>query len=108
MHRYIVWTGLLGTIEHDKETDTFRLKKLIIHENYNVSTYENDIALLELKGSPGATGECSLEQSTPACIPWSEHMFKAGDRCKVSGWGLEKGICFNAYYKNALFVSLVF
>ncbi|KFO86220.1 Complement factor I, partial [Buceros rhinoceros silvestris] len=91
IHRYIVWTGLLGTIEHDKEADTFRVKKLIIHENYNVSTYENDIALLQLKGSPGPAGECSVAQSTPACIPWSEHMFKAGDRCKVSGWGLEKG-----------------
>ncbi|NWI33495.1 CFAI factor, partial [Sula dactylatra] len=85
---YRVWVGLLHTIQYNKETSTFRLKQLIVHENYNASTYENDIALLELRG-PGQ--ECSLEHSTPACIPWSEHMFKAGDRCKVSGWGLEKG-----------------
>uniref|UniRef100_A0A8C9FXL7 Kazal-like domain-containing protein n=1 Tax=Pavo cristatus TaxID=9049 RepID=A0A8C9FXL7_PAVCR len=73
------------------ETDTYRLKQLIIHENYNAATYENDIALLELKGH--GKGECSLKYSTPACIPWSEHMFKAGDKCKVSGWGLEKAQC---------------
>lgn len=106
VHLYRVWVGLLHTILYDKETDTFSLNRLIIHENYNASTYENDIALLELKGF--GKGECSLQQTTPACIPWSEYMFKAGDRCKVSGWGLEKGICFSAYYKNVLFVSLAF
>ncbi|XP_075565192.1 complement factor I isoform X2 [Pelecanus crispus] len=89
VHLYRVWVGLLHTILYDRDTDTFRLKQLIIHENYNASTYENDIALLELKGYE--KGECFLEHTTPACIPWSEYMFKAGDRCKVSGWGLEKG-----------------
>uniref|UniRef100_A0A8B9F3Y5 Complement factor I n=1 Tax=Amazona collaria TaxID=241587 RepID=A0A8B9F3Y5_9PSIT len=89
VHLYLVWVGLLDTILYDRETDTLRLNRLIIHEKYNASTYENDIALLELRGS--VKGECSLDYSTPACIPWSEHMFKTGDRCKVSGWGLEKG-----------------
>uniref|UniRef100_A0A663MUT1 CFAI factor n=1 Tax=Athene cunicularia TaxID=194338 RepID=A0A663MUT1_ATHCN len=89
VHLYRVWIGLLHTAQHDKETDTFSLKQLIIHEKYNATTYENDIALLELKAF--ASGECPLKYSTPACIPWSEYMFKAGDRCKVSGWGLEEG-----------------
>ncbi|XP_032541051.1 complement factor I isoform X3 [Chiroxiphia lanceolata] len=90
VHLYRVWVGMLNTIQYDKETHTFRLKQLIIHENYNASTYENDIALLELSGS--GNGECSPDHnSIPACIPWSEYMFKTGDRCKISGWGLEKG-----------------
>ncbi|NXS80938.1 CFAI factor, partial [Erpornis zantholeuca] len=89
VHLYLIWVGMLNTIDYDKETDTFKLNQVIIHENYNASTYENDIALLELKGS--GHGECSLEgNSIPACVPWSEYMFKTGDRCKVSGWGLEK------------------
>uniref|UniRef100_A0A8C3P439 Complement factor I n=1 Tax=Cyanoderma ruficeps TaxID=181631 RepID=A0A8C3P439_9PASS len=90
VHLYLVWVGMLNTIDYDKETNTFKLNQVIIHENYNASTYENDIALLELKGS--GRGECSLEDtSIPACVPWSEYMFKTGDRCKISGWGLEKG-----------------
>ncbi|XP_030803327.1 complement factor I isoform X3 [Camarhynchus parvulus] len=90
VHLYLVWVGMLNTIAYDKETNTFKLNQVIIHENYNASTYENDIALLELKGS--ALGECTLEESSiPACVPWSEYMFKTGDRCKISGWGLEKG-----------------
>lgn len=105
VHLYLVWVGMLNTIEYDKETNTFKLNQVIIHENYNASTYENDIALLELKGS--VHGECSLKDnnnSIPACVPWSEYMFKTGDRCKVSGWGLEKGIWFSACYRNVLFV----
>lgn len=103
VHLYLVWVGMLNTIAYDKETNTFKLNQVIIHENYNASTYENDIALLELKGS--GLGECSLEDnSIPACVPWSEYMFKTGDRCKISGWGLEKGICFSAHFRNLLFV----
>lgn len=101
IHLYRVWVGLLDTIEYDKGTHTYTLKQLIIHEKYNASSYENDIALLELSGK----GECSLAQSTPACVPWSQYMFRPGDTCKVSGWGLEKGICFSAHYKNVLFAS---
>lgn len=101
IHLYRVWVGLLDTIEYDKETHTFTLKQLIIHEKYNTSSYENDIALLELNGK----GECSLAHSTPACVPWSQYMFRPGDTCKVSGWGLEKGICLSAHYKNVLFES---
>ncbi|NXM35076.1 CFAI factor, partial [Oxyruncus cristatus] len=90
VHLYRVWVGMLHAILYNKGTHTLGLKRLIIHENYNASTYENDIALLELSGS--GNRECSLDHnSIPACIPWSEYMFKTGDRCKISGWGLEKG-----------------
>ncbi|KAM8808954.1 complement factor I [Eudromia elegans] len=89
VHLYRIWIGLLDTIRFNKETDTHQLKRLIIHEKYNATTYENDIALMELKSS--GNGECFLQHATPACIPWSEYMFKSGDTCKVSGWGLEKG-----------------
>ncbi|XP_025957513.1 complement factor I [Dromaius novaehollandiae] len=89
VHLYRIWIGLLDTIQFNRETDTHKLKRLIIHEKYNAATYENDIALLELKGF--GRGECSLKYTIPACIPWSEYMFKPGDKCKVSGWGLEKG-----------------
>ncbi|NXR11271.1 CFAI factor, partial [Semnornis frantzii] len=89
VHLYRVWVALLHITQRNEETDTLRLKQIIIHEKYNASTYENDIALLELRSS--ATGKCSPQHTVPACIPWSEYMFRTGERCKVSGWGLEKG-----------------
>ncbi|CAM4545950.1 complement factor I isoform X1 [Lepidochelys kempii] len=90
VHQYRIWTGILDTILYNKEIDTFRLNQVIIHENYNASNYLNDIALLEMKtnekGKP-----CSLAYSTPACVPWSEYLFRSGHQCKVSGWGLADG-----------------
>ncbi|EMP40796.1 Complement factor I, partial [Chelonia mydas] len=90
VHQYRIWTGILDTILYNKEIDTFRVNQVIIHENYNASNYLNDIALLEMKtnekGKP-----CSLAYSTPACVPWSEYLFRSGHQCKVSGWGLADG-----------------
>lgn len=91
VHQYRIWSGLLDTIQYNREIDTFKLNKVIIHEKYNAGTYENDIALLEMK-SMDKGKPCSLAYSTPACVPWSEYMFKPGHRCKISGWGLERGI----------------
>ncbi|XP_014453989.1 complement factor I isoform X6 [Alligator mississippiensis] len=89
VHQYRIWSGLLDTIQYNREIDTFKLNKVIIHEKYNAGTYENDIALLEMK-SMDKGKPCSLAYSTPACVPWSEYMFKPGHRCKISGWGLER------------------
>uniref|UniRef100_A0A7M4ECW9 Complement factor I n=1 Tax=Crocodylus porosus TaxID=8502 RepID=A0A7M4ECW9_CROPO len=89
VHQYRIWSGLLDTIQYNPEIDTFKLNKVIIHEKYNAGTYENDIALLEMK-SIDKGRPCSLSYSIPACVPWSEYMFKPGHRCKISGWGLER------------------
>lgn len=67
---------------------------MIIHEHYNAKTYQNDIALLEMKTKNEGT-PCSPRHTVPVCIPWSQYMFGSGHHCKVSGWGLDEG---NAYY----------
>uniref|UniRef100_A0A8D0GWN7 Complement factor I n=1 Tax=Sphenodon punctatus TaxID=8508 RepID=A0A8D0GWN7_SPHPU len=87
VNHYLIWTGLLDTIKYGSRVETFRLKQLIIHENYNASSYWNDIALLEMRNS-GAHKTCLVDNSFPACVPWSEYMFRPGQECKVSGWGL--------------------
>lgn len=63
---------------------------MIIHENYNSKTYENDIALLEMKTKNAGT-PCSPPYTMPVCVPWSQYMFRDGQQCKVSGWGLDEG-----------------
>ncbi|XP_032079579.1 complement factor I-like isoform X2 [Thamnophis elegans] len=84
---YRIWTGMLDSIKYITRIETYSLKNMIIHENYNSETYENDIALLEMrtknKGTP-----CSPPDTVPLCIPWSQYMFRGGQQCKVSGWGL--------------------
>ncbi|XP_015281812.1 PREDICTED: complement factor I isoform X2 [Gekko japonicus] len=90
VHTYLIWTGMLNTIIWHSRMETFTVKRLIIHEDYNSKTYENDIALLEMNSkSSGQT--CFPPNTVAACIPWSPYMFRAGHQCKVSGWGRAEG-----------------
>ncbi|XP_060102917.1 complement factor I [Heteronotia binoei] len=90
VHTYMIWTGMLDTIVRNTGIETFLLKRVIIHENYNPKTYENDIALLEMN-KKNSEQTCSPPNTVAACVPWSSYMFKAGHQCKVSGWGRAEG-----------------
>ncbi|XP_063166392.1 complement factor I-like [Candoia aspera] len=89
LHVYKIWTGMLHSITFNPGMETFSLNQVIIHEDYNAKTYENDIALLEMKTKNKGT-PCSPPNTVPVCIPWSQYMFKGGQQCKVSGWGLDE------------------
>ncbi|XP_076998670.1 complement factor I isoform X2 [Tamandua tetradactyla] len=89
IHRYQIWVGLLNWFRPNSELKIQLVNRIIIHENYNGSTYQNDIALIEVKKHPSKK-ECVLPYSVPACVPWSPYLFQPNDRCIVSGWGREK------------------
>ncbi|XP_053778990.1 complement factor I isoform X3 [Desmodus rotundus] len=88
VHRYRIWISLLDWININAGVVVQMVNKIIIHENYNGATYQNDIALIEMKKRPKQTN-CVLP-SIPACVPWSPYLFKPNDKCIVSGWGREK------------------
>ncbi|XP_069315132.1 complement factor I isoform X3 [Eulemur rufifrons] len=88
-HRYQIWTSLLDWVKYNREIKVELVNRIIIHEKYNASTYQNDIALIELKGYPNPK-ICELPQSVPACVPWSPYLFQPNDRCIISGWGRGK------------------
>uniref|UniRef100_A0A8C9RTG9 trypsin n=1 Tax=Scleropages formosus TaxID=113540 RepID=A0A8C9RTG9_SCLFO len=69
-------------------TDIVPVENIIIHPDFNPTTYKNDIALIELKKLPFSS-VCFTENAavSPACLPWSEDQFLPGDKCSVSGWG---------------------
>lgn len=90
LHVYKIWTGVVDSIKFNSRVETFSLKDMIIHEHYNSKTYQNDIALLEMKTKNEGT-PCSPPDTVPVCIPWSQYMFGGGHQCKVSGWGLDEG-----------------
>ncbi|XP_055484088.1 complement factor I isoform X1 [Psammomys obesus] len=86
---YQVWTALLDWLKPNLELAVQRVSRVIVHENYSGTTYQNDIALIEMKKLPGKK-ECELPNSVPACVPWSPYLFQPNDRCIISGWGREK------------------
>ncbi|XP_058522673.1 complement factor I [Ochotona princeps] len=88
-HRYQIWTGLIDWIKPNSELKVEYVEKIIIHENYNGTSYQNDIALMEMKPNSHSK-RCEIPNSIPACIPWSPYLFQANKTCIISGWGREK------------------
>ncbi|XP_054998631.1 complement factor I [Sorex araneus] len=89
MHQYQIFSSLISWVKPNSEVQYRLVNKVIIHENYNGSTYQNDIALLELKKA--GINSCEMPGSVPACLPWSPYLFQPNHKCIISGWGREKG-----------------
>ncbi|KAM5192800.1 complement factor I [Mantella aurantiaca] len=90
--KYRVIIELLDRLSLSENIDSFPVKTVKVHENYNSATYENDIALLEVINIYKEPACMQVDNNlVPACVPWSTHLFKAGDTCTVSGWGREEG-----------------
>ncbi|XP_063774851.1 complement factor I isoform X2 [Pseudophryne corroboree] len=91
--RYRIIIELLDRLHLDANIDSFPVKTVKVHEFYNPSTYENDIALLEVVNIYKAPKCMQYENNlVTACVPWSPHQFKVGETCVVSGWGREEGL----------------
>ncbi|KAJ8318949.1 hypothetical protein KUTeg_004040 [Tegillarca granosa] len=57
-------------------------KQMIHHEDYNVMTVENDIALIEL-----AEPVYFNDYTRPVCLPKEGYTTPVGTRCYAAGWG---------------------
>uniref|UniRef100_A0A4W3JYT6 Peptidase S1 domain-containing protein n=1 Tax=Callorhinchus milii TaxID=7868 RepID=A0A4W3JYT6_CALMI len=64
---------------------TQTIKRLIQHEQYDDTTLNYDITLLELS-APIAFNE----NIQPVCLPSSSHVFPAGKSCHIVGWGAKQ------------------
>ncbi|XP_023565852.1 complement factor I isoform X2 [Octodon degus] len=88
-HHYQIWTSLIDWIQLNSGIGVQKVERIIIHEGYNGTTYQNDIALIEMKKHLKQE-ECVFANSIPACVPWSPYLFQPKDSCIISGWGREK------------------
>ncbi|XP_048826011.1 complement factor I [Brienomyrus brachyistius] len=86
---YQVKLSLWSKLKKLETTDIVPVQNIYIHHEYNPNTYQNDIALIELKKLPQSNTQCFHENAAvaPACIPWSEYQFMPGHNCSISGWG---------------------
>nr|KAF6500842.1 hypothetical protein HJG59_007881 [Molossus molossus] len=89
IHRYQIWVSLIDWISFNREITVQGVNKIIVHENYNGATFQNDIALIEMKKRRNQK-ECVLPTTVPACVPWSPHLFQPNHKCIISGWGRER------------------
>ncbi|GAB1602923.1 atrial natriuretic peptide-converting enzyme-like isoform X1, partial [Argonauta hians] len=71
----------------DKYEQSFRIDELITHPKYDDNTYDYDIALLKLQPNRHGNGIIFNDYVQPACLPDKDTVFRAGERCHISGWG---------------------
>lgn len=69
-------------------TDIVPVADIRIHPRYNASTYENDIALVQLQKLPFKE-KCLVDNPavSAVCVPWSTQLFQPNHTCSISGWG---------------------
>lgn len=74
---------------------------------YNASSYENDIALVQLEKLP-FSDKC-LEDNPAVravCVPWSTELFRTNHTCSISGWGRTAGMFIQHKVGGSLVGSL--
>ena len=74
---------------NDTEEQTFEIKAVYFHEQYNVGVYLNhDIAILKLRpNSRTGKGVKFGERVVPACLPHTNVVYGPHLNCTVAGWG---------------------
>jgi len=69
--------------EDDPDQMDFAVKTVMLHENYDSWTINNDICLLEIDGM----ADFSSSNIGPISLPSDGEEYPAGTDCTVSGWG---------------------
>ncbi|XP_022061017.1 plasminogen activator, urokinase a [Acanthochromis polyacanthus] len=98
-----VYLGKSAINDTDAEKEQqFIVEKLIIHQNYNDTSYNSDIALVKIKSRKGG---CAVRSSTvrTVCIPPLHTQLPAGFTCSIAGFGKEsfESFQFSQYLKQA-------
>ncbi|XP_053291925.1 plasminogen activator, urokinase a [Pleuronectes platessa] len=73
---------------------SFTVEKLIVHQKYNMSSYDNDIALLKIKSRSGGCAVRSASART-VCVPPSRTQLPAGVQCTIAGYGKESHLAWH-------------
>eukprot|EP00918_Siedleckia_nematoides_P041935 GHVU01091352.1.p1 GENE.GHVU01091352.1~~GHVU01091352.1.p1 ORF type:complete len:425 (+),score=32.85 GHVU01091352.1:202-1476(+) len=74
--------GQHSRTKHTKETVTVYADKIIVHEDYDRGTLNNDVMLIKLSDDVKYKDEVS-----PVCLPRKGQKFPVKTPCYVTGWG---------------------
>ncbi|KAK3547634.1 hypothetical protein QTP86_026309, partial [Hemibagrus guttatus] len=83
--------SLWKKLSNQRTTDIVPVKNIFMHHKYNPATYENDIALIQLKELANEKICVNPNPAVrPICVPWSPLQFPDNYTCTISGWGRNK------------------
>uniref|UniRef100_A0A2K6UCK5 Transmembrane serine protease 12 n=1 Tax=Saimiri boliviensis boliviensis TaxID=39432 RepID=A0A2K6UCK5_SAIBB len=85
----LIWRAVIGTNNihgHHPHTKKIKIKAIIIHPNFILESYVNDIALFHLKKAVRYN-----DYIQPICLPFDVFQILDGStKCFISGWGRTK------------------
>ncbi|XP_036911356.1 tissue-type plasminogen activator isoform X3 [Sturnira hondurensis] len=85
-HQLRVVLGRTYRLEPGKEEQKFEVEKYIVHKEFDADTYDNDIALLQLKSD---SLQCARESDSvrTICLPEANLQLPEWTECELSGYG---------------------
>ena len=84
----VVRVGEYSLLEVDPDQAELHVKRIILHEDYDPETVENDICMLELESE----ADLSSPNIGTLSLPFQGEEYEEGTLCTVIGWGsLEEG-----------------
>lgn len=103
INRLSVHLGKSAINETDATTEqSFTVEKLIIHQQFNESTFDHDIALLKIRGRSGGCAVRSASARAVCLLPYHTQL-PTGIQCSIAGFGLERYLAwhYSQYLKQA-------
>ncbi|XP_042358402.1 plasminogen activator, urokinase a [Plectropomus leopardus] len=95
IQRLSIYLGKTAINETDADREqSFTVEELIIHQKFNESNFNNDIALVKIKSRKGGCAVRSASART-VCLPPSHTQLPAGFQCSIAGFGRER---YSAWY----------
>ncbi|KAL7834322.1 hypothetical protein SRHO_G00285690 [Serrasalmus rhombeus] len=76
------WLVYVGVVRRNKRSNPYKIKEIILHEDYDGDSIENDIALLTLSQLVQFS-----DNIHSVCLPSPDHIFPHGTKCWVAGFG---------------------
>ncbi|XP_061140804.1 tissue-type plasminogen activator-like [Syngnathus typhle] len=103
VQRLSVFLGKSAINETDAVNEQeFTVEKIILHQAFNETNYNNDIALLKIKSKDG---RCAVQSKSvrTVCLPPPDVQLPVGFQCVVAGFGKQSSgaIHFSQYLKEA-------
>ena len=83
-NKWLIYIGAhdLRAILQEPTFQMHSLKRIIIHKNFDLNTFDNDIALIEL-----LTPVMLSSSASTVCLSADEEDLQDGRKCIITGWG---------------------
>ncbi|KAJ7983342.1 hypothetical protein DPEC_G00380110 [Dallia pectoralis] len=78
------WSAHLGMLSQGSARHVGEIRRIVVHEYYSASTFDYDVALLQLRRPWPASLSPFIQ---PVCLPAPMQTVTRAHRCWVTGWG---------------------